>query len=176
MWWVFVVGAVVTTITVALITAVLVQDLRESRLAGLHLSDESKQLARSLAVFLLPGTLMWTAVLRSWGWWSRPHTPWRRTLDLEVEGTYARVLAGCSRALQAVGAHVIRLDLDRGLIEAQTSTTILGWGERITFGIKRSAQSLCTIALESDCLNPVQISDFGKNAKNLRLIAEVLVQ
>ncbi len=129
-----------------------------------------------LVIAYVPVTvLFWTILLRSRGWRHGTRTRWHRTMDLEVNGTYPQVLACCSHAMSAVGARVTGLDLDRGLIDARTPVSLLNWGERLTFRVQRSGAERCSIALESDCLNPVILSDFGKNAANLRKIAETMV-
>jgi hypothetical protein len=130
----------------------------------------------SLVIDGLLAAYFWTVVLSSRGWRRRPRSFCHKDADLEVEGSYAQILARCSRAIARVGARVTELDLDRGIVRANTPRGLLAAGEKISFVIQGLQEGRYSIRLESDSLNPLQLWDYGKNTANLRASIQALVQ
>ena len=116
--------------------------------------------------------IFWFIVIRGRRW--RDHPPTRKRLEIEVQGSYAQVLADISQVITNLEARVTGMDLQNGLIRIKTSAGMKSWGERITISFQETTGGIYKIGLESECVFPLTFSDGGKNKRNLQEIVEQL--
>jgi tRNA A-37 threonylcarbamoyl transferase component Bud32 len=95
---------------------------------------------------------------------------------IELEGSFAQILARCSQAISQLGAHVTDLDLSEGSIHARTAMSMKSAGERIRFQVRATDQDRYSVRVESDLVNPLKLWDYGKNAANLRKVIASLLE
>jgi len=116
--------------------------------------------------------LLWFVVLRGRRW--RDHPPTRKQMTIEVQGSYARILADISQVIAKLDARVTGMDLKRGLIRVKTSAGLRSWGERMSFSVQEIAAGNYEVSLVSECAFPLVFSDGGKNKANLQLVVDKL--
>ncbi len=123
---------------------------------------------------VLLAAFFWFVVAKGRRW--RDHPPSHKWCEIEVHGSYAQILGNISLLIANLEARVTGLNLEEGLIRATTSASLRTVGERVTFSITETGPDVFAVRIESECIQPFEVIDFGKNAANLRKAAEQLAR
>lgn len=90
-----------------------------------------------------------------------------------VNVPYDQVFQASGQALFMAGAKVNSADYNTGVYTASFGVGMRSWGENMTVFIGRTEIG-CSLNIRSECINPIQLMDWGKNNQNIQTLTREL--
>lgn len=128
--------------------------------------------ASSIVETILLGLIESIAIV----WRGRGFKPeyFNRTQTTTVKSTldYTKLFDLCEDAAVALKGKVIRADIQKGIIEAETKSKLTGLSEKITIAVRKDSTYLISSKTTSGFASLYGVTNLGRNVKNVRLIVE----
>lgn len=99
----------------------------------------------------------------------------RREMTVVVEGDFDQLFAKCRRALEKIKTELDVVDMSRRVLEGRTKFNVRWAGERVSIQITDQSPRHFIVLIKSDSVLPTTLFDFGKNAANIRMIVNELM-